>query len=185
MELMLINSEASTCARLKMKPIQQNIKEQRGVVLVVALVFLIALTAVASTLMLNTTTDVKMSGASEERVVAIEETISAVDELFYRQINPLEGGGNAFASPIAVFQNQDVPLLDSLTKTQKNVTEATLGLANNKYAKPMTCPHSLRASSVGVLECNILRVQVSKTYGRKNNNVVEVESGVTQVLLPN
>ncbi|MFQ3266042.1 MAG: type IV pilus assembly protein PilX, partial [Colwellia sp.] len=46
--------------------VQSN--KQRGVVLVVSLIFLIALTAVASALMLNTTTDMKMSGASEMQV---------------------------------------------------------------------------------------------------------------------
>lgn len=41
--------------------------KQKGVVLIISLVFLVALTAVAAALMQNTTTDMKMSGASEEK----------------------------------------------------------------------------------------------------------------------
>ena len=47
-----------------------TLKNQQGVVLIVSLVFLVALTAVAAALMQNTTTDMKMAGASEEKVSA-------------------------------------------------------------------------------------------------------------------
>ena len=49
-------------------------------ILVVALVFLIALTGVASALMLNTTSDMKMSGASQEKVLAMQEAVGTVDQ---------------------------------------------------------------------------------------------------------
>ena len=64
-----------------------NIKsKQQGVVLVISLVFLIALTAVAAALMLNTTTDMRMSGASQEKVIATQEAVSAIDEIIYKNI---------------------------------------------------------------------------------------------------
>lgn len=166
-----------------MKKYESKVKNQQGVVLVVALVFLIALTAVASTLMLNTTTDVKMSGASEDKVVANEEAISAMDEVIHRQVNPVVGGVNAFAQPIIKFKGKDLSLLASLSKTKKNITKADLGLTNNKYVIEIPCPHSRNASSVQTLNCNVLRVQISKSYGRKNKSVVEVESGIAQPLL--
>ena len=65
-----------------------NVTKQRGVVLVVSLVFLVALTAVAAALMQNSTTDMKMSGASEEKVVALQEVVSAVDEVIFNQVGP-------------------------------------------------------------------------------------------------
>ena len=52
-----------------------NIGSQKGVVLVVSLVFLVALTAVAAALMQNSTIDMKMSGASEEKTVALQEVV--------------------------------------------------------------------------------------------------------------
>ena len=172
-------------ARYNMKVIQHKLRVQRGVVLIVALVFLIALTAVASTLMLNTTADVKMSGATEDRVVASEEAISAMDEVIFRQVNPLAGGANAFQMPIVNFAAADISLLDSLSKTKKNVTQADLGIVSNQYGLEPGCPHMSNASTNGKIDCNILRVQVSKTYGRKNNNVVQVESGVIQLIMGN
>ncbi|TPH19234.1 PilX N-terminal domain-containing pilus assembly protein [Litorilituus lipolyticus] len=160
-----------------------KMNKQNGVVLVVSLVFLIALTAVASTLMLNTTADVKMSGASEDKVVATEEAVSAMDEVIYRQVNPATGGSNAFALPIVKFKDGNIDLKAALIKTKKNVTTVGVGLPNNKYVIEIPCPHMSQASSVQTLSCNILRVQLDKTYGRKNTSIVQVESGVAQPLL--
>ena len=94
---------------------------QSGVVLIVALVFLVSLTAVASALMLGTSTDIKMSGASEEKVIAIQETISAVDETIADQ---LAGGGNLF-----VGQVNDLKIN---TVTSVNVTDIRV---NTCYSK--------------------------------------------------
>lgn len=63
-----------------------HLVKQKGVVLIVALVFLIALTAVVAALMQNTTTDMKMAGASEEKTVATLEAFSAIDEIMFREI---------------------------------------------------------------------------------------------------
>ena len=86
--------------------IRRNLRNQTGVVLIVALVFLIALTAVAAALMQNSTTDMKMSGASEEKVVATQEAISASDEVIFRQVNAAVGN-NKFALPIVRFKDDD------------------------------------------------------------------------------
>ena len=162
-------------------------KNQRGVVLIVSLVFLVALTAVASALMLNTTTDIKMSGASEARLIADQEAFSAVDELIYRQVWPKaeDGGINNFAVSIVKFKDDDYDALHELigNKAKRNVESATIGLANNEYVLESDCPHSRSASSTQVFTCNVLRVQVTKKYGRKQNSTVEVNSGIAQQLL--
>jgi hypothetical protein len=164
-----------------------KVKNQQGVVLVVSLVFLIALTAVASALMLNTTTDMKMSGASEERVVANQEAFGAVDELIFRQVWPTDGDGgrNNFAVPIVTFKAGDYDALPELkdNATQRKIATATIGLANNEFVLESDCPHSRSASSTQVFTCNVLRVQVTKSYGRKQNSTVEVNSGIAQQLL--
>ena len=103
---------------------------QHGVVLIVALVFLIALTAVAAALMQNTTTDMKMAGASEERVTAMQEAVSAIDEVIYNQVAP--GQTNEFAKPLvdANFPNTDQSLLLPSTKTSAT---ASVDVVNNEY----------------------------------------------------
>lgn len=158
---------------------------QRGVVLIVSLVFLVALTAVASALMLNSTTDMKMSGASEQKVVANQETLGAMDELIFRQVRPTAGQVNDFASPIITFKDNDKNVLADLTQsnTHGDVVEATIGLADNTYVLESDCPHSRAASSTQVFTCNVLRVQVRKLYGRKQASTVEINSGIAQQLL--
>lgn len=157
---------------------------QNGVVLIVALVFLIALTAVAAALMQNTTTDMKMSGASEEKVVATQEAISATDEVMFRQING-GTGNNKFASAIVRFREEDfrnVTANLNITNVAKDTT-ANINISNNALELEPDCPHSRSASSAQIFTCNVLRVQVIRKYGRKNTNEVEVVTGVAQQLL--
>ncbi|WP_448211400.1 pilus assembly PilX family protein [Colwellia sp. MEBiC06753] len=151
--------------------------KQRGVVLIVSLVFLIALTAVAAGLMLNTTSDMKMSGATEEKVVAEQEAIGAMDETIYRQVN---GGTNAFAQALVNFP---APLTDDLVVTSKEGTRVNAHLVNNIYKLEADCPHSKSASSSQVFTCNVLRVQVDRKYGPEKVNNVEVNAGIAQELL--
>ena len=160
-------------------------KKQQGVVLVVSLVFLIALTAVAAALMQNTTTDMKMSGASEEKVIAIQEAISAVDEVIHEQVTGVSAN-NDFAAPVADYQqNGAKDVIADLTRTNKDgdISAATVNLASNQFMLAMPCPHAKLASSVQVFTCNILTIQISRTYGRNKTSTVEVNSGIAQNLL--
>lgn len=176
---------ALSMSNKRLYQIHFNTQKQSGVVLVVSLVFLVALTAVASALMLNTTTDMKMSGASEQKVVANQEALGAMDELIFRQVRPLVGQVNDFASPIITFQNNDRNVLADLTQsnTHGDVATATIGLADNTYVLESDCPHSRAASSTQVFTCNVLRVQVRKLYGRRQASTVEINSGIAQQLL--
>ena len=84
----------------KVKSLALNcLKNQQGVVLIVSLVFLISLTAVVAALMQNTTADVKMSGASEQKMIATQSAVSAIDEVIYNQVAP--GKTNVFARTIS------------------------------------------------------------------------------------
>jgi hypothetical protein len=177
--------------------------KQRGVVLVVSLVFLIALTAVASALMLNTTADLKMSGASEEKVVANQDVISAVDELIFAQVNA-PTVDNDFAVPLVIFkktagvcvnsgdntlvEDGDKCVINALDEfddvnADADVTLATIGMGNNKYGLETDCPHSANGSSTQVFTCNVLRIQIDKQYGRNNASLVQANSAIAQQLL--
>jgi len=161
-----------------------KLTSQQGVVLVVSLIFLIALTAVAAALMQNTTTDMKMSGASEEKVVADQEAISAVDEYIFKQVTT-GTGNNGFAKPMATFKDGAKDIIADLTITNKDgdIDTASLDLANNKFQLEVDCPHSSSASSTQVFTCNVLIIQLSRKYGRNKTSIVEVNSGIAQHLL--
>jgi len=165
------------------KQVSTNMKQQHGVVLVVSLVFLIALTAVAAALMQNTTTDMKMSGASQEKVIATQEAVSAVDEIISKQVSP--GETNAFAAAVVTFANGDQDMMADLAFTNdgNEFSSATLGVTNNQFMLEPDCPHSKLASSTQVFTCNVLRVQVNRNYGRNNTSTVNVNSGIAQQLL--
>ncbi|GHE79798.1 pilus assembly PilX family protein [Thalassotalea profundi] len=162
-----------------------NSKHQQGVVLIVSLVFLIALTAVAVALMQNSSSDVRMSGASEEKAIATQQAISVNDEVIADQLSGA-AGTNSFAFPLVRFPITG--LENNLSATLKPNTVALIDIANNALKLEGDCPHSRNASSTSVFSCNVLRTQVIKTYGRKNvsgvqTNRIIVNSGVAQELL--
>ena len=149
----------------------KNIKNQQGFVLVVSLVFLIALTGVASALMLNTTSDMKMSGASQEKVIAIQEAVSSVDEVILKQVGT--GEDNVFVTTI--IDVDGVPVV----VTAENTTAVIV----NQNAIPIeaTCPASHNPSSD--LVCSPLRVVVTKNYGNNETSSVVVNAGILQQVI--
>jgi len=157
-------------ATIEIKTSKINQSKQQGVVLVVALVFLAALTAVAAALMQNASTDVKMSGANQEKTVATQEAVSGLDELLYNEITQTSGTNN-LTTQIANF-----PLSPAVSPadTTTNVDFAS------PYDLYTDCPHSRSPSSVGQIKCYMLRVEVDKQYGKNNNSTVEVRAGVAQ-----
>ncbi|MBL4909762.1 MAG: hypothetical protein JKX78_07025 [Alteromonadaceae bacterium] len=151
----------------------QLLSQQRGVVLIVALVFLVALTAVAAALMQITTTDIKMSDASQDKVVASQEAISSIDQVVFDQINT-GGQRNGFALPNTSFPL--TPTVNAVDTTARII----VATPNNLVVE---CPHSELASSVQVFKCNALQVQITRKYGRTKTSTIQVTSGVSQQLL--
>ncbi|TMM45926.1 PilX N-terminal domain-containing pilus assembly protein [Colwellia ponticola] len=157
------------------------IKNQSGVVLIVSLIFLVALTAVAAALMQNSTTDMKMSGATEEKVVALQEVVSAVDEVIFNQVSV--GKTNAFSRPVTGdinFPITDQGILLPNTTTQSS---ARVEVANNQLNLDIACPHLKLASSTEVFSCNMLRVRANRNYGRTGQSNIAANSGIAQQLL--
>ena len=157
------------------------LQKQQGVVLVVSLVFLIALTAVAAALMQNTTTDIKMSGASEEKVVATQAAVSAVDEIINNQINVQPT--NLFTQGLNLVPTYNSnQLLPAATKTGAS---ASARVINNPLFEEFACPRARVASSVGIIECNFLQLQIQRPYGRTNTSNVVINADIAQQLLTN
>jgi len=173
-----------------MKNVNRN--NQKGVVLVISLVFLVALTSVAAALMQNTSTDMKMSGASQDKATALQEAISSMDQVIYNQVNQVNGqnyfvaNANQFNSGLLLkldpnSTTYDFPVLNVAVALPEK-TSATIALANTQLLE-VDCPHSLTASSVQVFKCNVLRVQLNRLYGRNDANTIQVNTGISQQLL--
>lgn len=139
--------------------------KEQGFVLVVALVFLIALTAVASALMLNTTSDMKMSGASQEKVIAMQQAVGAVDEVIRLQNNNL-------------FLQTVLPALGLQTPVTPINTVATVTIPNNNGKLP-DCPH-MKGSDDTDTKCNMIRVAVVKSYGNNLFSTITVNAGIAK-----
>lgn len=154
---------------------------QAGVVLIVSLIFLVALTAVAAALMQNSTTDMKMSGATQEKVVALQEVVSAVDEVIFNQVST--GKTNAFARPVS--GNINFPITDQSILLPNTITQssARVEVANNQLNLDIACPHLKLASSTEVFSCNLLRVRANRSYGRTGQSNISADSGIAQQLL--
>lgn len=156
--------------------------KQQGVVLVVSLVFLVALTAVAAALMQNTTTDMKMSGASNEKVVATQAAISAVDETIDNQVNIL--ATNLFTQGLNNFAGAGYTSAELLGTTETGAL-ASASVIQNPLFEEFACPRSAVASSVGIIECNFLELKIQRLYGRNNTSNVVIDANIAQELLTN
>jgi Tfp pilus assembly protein PilX len=152
---------------------------QEGVVLIVSLVFLIALTAVAAALMQNTTSDMKMTGATNEKVVATQAAISAVDEVINNQVNiqAINQFTQGLNIVVGLGSAQLLPA-DSSTDATANTS-----INNNPTFEEMPCPRAKVASSVGIIECNIFQLQTQRLYGRNNTSTIVVNTNISQQLL--
>jgi hypothetical protein len=150
-------------------------KRQQGVVLIVSLVFLIALTAVSAALMQNTSTDMKMSGASQEKLIALQEIQSEMDHIIYNQVRRVDNT-NHFTSALALF-----PI--SPTVTKPDITTAQIALVNPLQPAAPDCPHTRMASSVQVFKCNVLNVVAARRYGRTKRSTVQLNAGIAQPLI--
>lgn len=157
-------------------------KSQRGVVLIVALVFLIALTGVAVALMQNTTLDIKMSGASEVKTVATQEAISSTDQIVFRQLS-LQGvlGNNDFAAPPGRFSAADPDNPGNFLSQTINETPLVTSANTQAELALVTsgpCPRSAKPTTG--LSCNVLNLRIVKNYGRNTSNQVIVNSRIVQ-----
>jgi hypothetical protein len=125
----------------------------------------------------------KMSGASEEKVIAVQQAVSAVDEIIFNQVSP--GKTNEFAAAIVTFKDGEKDLTAEMpTLWDSNKFDPPeLDVTNNEFMLEAGCPHSKVASSTQVFSCNVLKVQVNRKYGRDKTSVVNVNSGVAQQLL--
>jgi len=155
-------------------------EKQQGVVLIVALVLLVALSSLAATLMQNTTTDIKMSAASEAKVVAQQKALSVVERIIYHQMKVSKV--NVFSQPLTSEFFPNIKQEQLLANTDKNFT-AQVDISKGIGSLTVDCPHQYLASSVHLLNCQVLTLKIKQQYGRNHKSYIEVNAGIIQQLL--
>lgn len=150
-----------------------NISKQKGIVLIISLTFLIALTVIASSLMNNTAIDIKISGAHQEKSLATQEAISAINEIIAQQVDEFDGE-NHFTHDEMTYPYR---IMLSRLSTQANVV-----LVSNQ-SHHANCPHSLSPSSINVVRCHHFVIEVNQQYGRNNHQNIIVKASILQQVL--
>ena len=149
-----------------------NIQKQRGVVLITAMLMIVAVTAIAVTLMSSSTVDIKITNAAQERAQAESQLLGELQQVIQAQIN--SGNQSAFmlkrAEIAGVWQN--IPTSDGATHRLRNLNLGELELK---------CPPEY-AVTHGVV-CNITEVQSTITYGRQNQHTVTYVVGIGQEVI--
>lgn len=143
------------------------LKQQKGVVLVVALIFLTALTSVAVLLVSNSTSFMTLAGASEERTIAIQEAVSGVDKAI-----ALQADGND------EFERKSYPE-EGIAVAVGEMVDSAIVTRTTENNIPVPCSNSHLPSSDS--KCNVLTLTVTNTYGRRDS-VITVQSTIEQEL---
>lgn len=151
--------------------------KQQGFVLIASLTFLVALTAVTSLLMQNSTLDMKMSGASEDKAVAVQEVISSVDKVIYDEMTDNDSRGFQLLMPNYMIADNPVTLLST------DKIKAYVVVNGDQTSIESDCPRQAKASSG--LRCNYTRLDVAMKYGRKDKSEIKASAGIAQQIMGN
>ena len=150
----------------------QSRNKQQGVVLVVALIMLIAITGVAVALLVSSGLDNKMMSSAQEAELALNEAKGAHDEAYSREVNQF-GGQNQFAL--------DIPVGTTLVAKENQPNSVGTITAYSAISTPTTCSHSAKGYSAAIA-CNYSRVITDTTYGEVGQTI-RIQSVVSQKVL--
>ncbi|GKW52090.1 hypothetical protein NCCP2140_11430 [Pseudoalteromonas sp. NCCP-2140] len=144
-------------------------KKQQGVVLIVALIMVVAVTGIAVTLMNSSSIDIKITTAVQEREVAENELFGNVQQVIAAEA--AQGGNSAFLMKAAEIPEGGFNMgsIGDTTNTMTNLNNGALDLP---------CPRKYNFTS-GV-SCNMIQVDSTITYGRKSIHVLTISTGVAQ-----
>jgi type IV pilus assembly protein PilX len=152
-----------------MAHIKNRPQSQRGIVLLTALIMVVAVTAIAITLMSSSSIDIKITNAAQEREVAENELVGEVQRLIATEANL--GANSRF-----LYSQDEVPdtgmVLDNTTAMTSVMTNLNTGV------QALECPR--RFSFTSGISCNMLQVTTSIEYGTKSKHQMSIVTGIAQ-----
>jgi len=156
-----------------MEHLTKQANNQKGVVLITALIMVVAVTGIAVTLMSSSSIDIKITNAAQEREVAENELIGEVQRMISDEAN--KGAANQFfLSPeeVDAAGNDEGMLIAEHNDMKSNMINL------NKGMQDLECPR--RFAATAGLSCNMIQVSTTKKYGSKSKHELTIVTGVAQ-----
>lgn len=150
-----------------------NIKNQNGIVLVTAMIMIVAVTAVAVTLMSSSSIDLKITNAAQEREQAENLLVGEVQRVI------LEEGNRNSQSRFLMSVNQ-LELAENNTFDGMHGTDNIMRGLNNG-PKELDCPRSFKYTK-GIV-CNLTEISTTVEYGTRAKHRLTVVVGVGQQMI--
>ena len=149
----------------------EHVKKQQGIVLVTAMVMIVAVTAVAVTLMSSSSIDLKITNAAQEREQAENLLIGEVQRVIQNENNRPDSANHFLMSPqqLEIEQNQTFPGEHDTDNEMR---------ALNSGAMQLNCPRSFKYTK-GVM-CNLTEISTTVEYGTRTRHRLTVVVGVGQ-----
>jgi len=156
-----------------------TVAKQKGVVLVVSLVMIIAVTGIAVTLLSSSSIDLKMMSAAQESEVAIAR-VKADSELTIVQEKKAAADENRL-----LFEPGKFPadLATGLDVTPAGASSSVTIYNSNQGPSLLDCP--IIVNPTPGIKCNMLRIEATLNYGKLDSNSkgkhsISVNSGIAQ-----
>lgn len=146
-----------------------SLHKQQGVVLIVALIMVVAVTGIAVTLMSSSSIDIKITNAAQEREVADNLLIGTVQQVIADEAS--KGGNSRFLYSRVRVPEVGIDLGD-IGDTSNTMTNL------NNGALDLPCPR--RFNFTAGVSCNMVQVDTTITYGSKSKHTLTIVSGVAQ-----
>ncbi|WP_394192158.1 pilus assembly protein PilX [Pseudoalteromonas atlantica] len=142
---------------------------QRGVVLIAALIMVVAVTGIAVTLMSSASVDIKITNAALEREEAENILMGNVQKVIATEAR--KGGTSKLLFTQAQIPDGSIPL------TQIDDTASELSNLNNG-ALDLPCPRDYDFTAG--IACNMIQINSTITYGSKSKHTITVTTGIAQ-----
>ncbi|TMO64553.1 pilus assembly PilX family protein [Pseudoalteromonas aurantia] len=149
----------------------EHVKKQQGIVLVTAMVMIVAVTAVAVTLMSSSSIDLKITNAAQEREQAENLLIGEVQRVIQSESKKPSGSNHFLMSP------QQLEIDKNKTFPGEHDTDNEMR-ALNSGAMQLNCPRSFKYTK-GVM-CNLTEISTTVEYGTRTRHRLTVVVGVGQ-----
>ncbi|MCF6436321.1 MULTISPECIES: pilus assembly protein PilX [Pseudoalteromonas] len=148
------------------------VKQQRGIVLITAMIMIVAVTAIAVTLMSTSSIDLKITNAAQEREEAESLLMGEVQRAVAQQAALAE-------QSLFTFSREQLEQGNNTFDGQNGATNRVTSLNNGPME--ISCPRSYSATN-GLI-CNMTQLETTINYGSKDQYTITVVTGVGQEML--
>lgn len=148
-----------------------NVNKQKGVVLITAMIMIVAVTAVAVSLMSSSSIDLKITNAAQERAEAETELIGEIHKIIVEEGTSVN---NRFT-----LRRQQIPgdgVNMDANDTPSHITNMLTNLNNGEM--DLNCPRQFAFTDGQT--CNLTEMVSTITYGSKNRHTIAIVIGIGQ-----